>query len=72
MTMTREIQQKWEGAAWALEETVEKLPVPFHVLAGEALDVARFCRRHWEPAQDRTGQAIHPGLESAGRNGTFH
>jgi hypothetical protein len=60
------------GAAWALAETVEKLPVPFHVLAGEALDVARFCQRYWEPAHDHTGQVIRPGLESAKRDGTFN
>jgi hypothetical protein len=64
--MTPEIQQKWESAAWALTEVVEKLPIPFHVLAGEALDVTRFCQRNWEPAQDRTGQVIRPGLKSAG------
>jgi hypothetical protein len=72
MKMTPEVQQKWESAAWALKETVEKLPIPFHVLAGEALDVTRFCQRNWEPAQDRTGQVIRPGLKSAVRNGTFN
>jgi hypothetical protein len=72
MMMTPEVQQKWESAAWALTEVVEKLPIPFHVLAGEALDVTRFCQRNWEPAQDRIGQVIRPGLKSAVRNGTFN
>jgi hypothetical protein len=70
--MTPEIQQKWETAAWALDETVKKLPVPFHVIAGEALDVARFCQRYWEPARDGAGRVIRPGLESAKRSGTFN
>jgi hypothetical protein len=61
----------WEAAAWALPEAVEKLPMPFHVLAGEALDVTRFCQRNWEPAVDRTGQVTAPGLKSAVGNGTF-
>ena len=70
--MTPEIQHKWEAAAWALKEPAAKLPVPFHVLAGESLDVARFCQRNWEPAQDRTGLVMRPGLKSAVRNGTFN
>src|SRR5690606_3310130 len=35
--------QKWSPRAWELAQPLEKLPVPFHVLAGEALDVARFA-----------------------------
>jgi hypothetical protein len=65
-------QQQWEAAAWALPESVEKLPIPFHVLAGEALDVTRFCQRNWEPALDRNGQVTTPGLKSAVGNGTFN
>lgn len=70
--MDTRIHQKWEAAAWALPEAVEKLPIPFHVLAGEALDVTRFCQRNWEPAVDRTGQITRPGLKTAVGNGTFN
>jgi hypothetical protein len=62
---------KWEAAAWALEGRIEPLRAPFHVLAGEALDVARFCRRNWSPIAGYKGQTVRPGLSSAVGNGTF-
>jgi hypothetical protein len=69
--MDKKTQDRWEAAAWALPASVDKLPVPFHVLAGEALDVTRFCQRNWEPVLDRSGQVTRPGLKSAVGNGTF-
>lgn len=38
------------------------LGVPLHVLLGEAVDLAAFVRRVWEPADE------HPGLSSAARD----
>lgn len=64
-TMNHDNLQKWSPRAWELAQPLEKLPVPFHVLAGEALDVARFAQRYWEPATDHSGAVVRPGLRSA-------
>ena len=37
------------------------LSVPMHVLLGEAIDLAAYVRRHWEPTD------THPGLSSVAR-----
>jgi hypothetical protein len=72
MMMTPEVQQKWESAAWGTPGNRGKAADPVPPPAGEALDVTHFCQRNWEPAQDRTGQVIRPGLKSAVRSGTFN
>ena len=71
MTLTPEIRRRWEARAWALETAARGLRVPFHVLASEALEVVRFCQRHWDAERDRDGRVVRPGLESAVREGTF-
>ena len=40
-------------------QTATSLAVPFHVLQGEAVDLAAFVRRVWEPTD------THPGLSRA-------
>jgi len=39
--------------------------VPFRVLVGEAVDVARFAQRNWEAALGPQGQTLRAGLSSA-------
>lgn len=69
--MNQDALKKWEPQAWKIEQPLDRLPVPLHVAMGEAVDVARFCQRHWTPAQDEGGTVIRPGLASAVGNGTF-
>jgi hypothetical protein len=61
----------WVAAAWALSGPVETLRFPFATLSGEAIDVARFCQRNWDPTFGKNQQTIRPGLKSAVGNGTF-
>lgn len=63
--------EKWKPMAWALEDVLDKLPVPFYVLAGEGLDVARFAQRYWEPSTDTQSGVVRPGLSSAVGAGQF-
>lgn len=60
-----ETAKNWVNEAWKLEEAPARLPRPFDVLSGEAVELARICLRHWEPALGETGQVIEPGLKSA-------
>ena len=69
--MNDTILKKWEPVAWAYEPSIEKLRLPVHVLSGEAIDVAHFCLRNWEPKLDRDGRVRRPGMKTAGGNGTF-
>jgi hypothetical protein len=63
--------QEWNQRAWAMEAWEERLTVPFHVLVGEAVDVARFAQRHWEPVVGSSGHEITPGLKGVVANGSF-
>jgi hypothetical protein len=69
--MNQKHLEKWTPVALNTDAPAEKLRLPFHVLAGEAIDVARFCQRNWEPFIDRAGVEVRPGLKSAIGNGTF-
>ena len=69
--MNKRVKQKWIGAARAIPEPLEKLPVPVHVLTGEAVDLVRFSQRFWEPTVSDVGEEILPGLKQAVGNGTF-
>jgi hypothetical protein len=62
---------KWTDKAWELASADDKVSVPFHVLVGEAVDVARFAQRNWQPALGPQGQTLRPGLVSATGNGLF-
>lgn len=54
---------KWNEKAWELPTADDKASVPFHVLVGEAVDVARFAQRNWEAVLGPQGQTLRPGLE---------
>jgi hypothetical protein len=70
-TMNTANIEKWNEIAWERPAADEKPSVPFHVLLGEAVDVARFAQRNWEPALGPQGQIMRPGLGSAAGNGTL-
>lgn len=61
----------WRRAAAAVQKPLDKLPLPFAILAGEGIDLIAFCRRYWAPAYDETGRVTRPGLGSAAGSGTF-
>jgi hypothetical protein len=63
--------EKWYKIARSAGLPADRLQLPFHVLAGEALDVARFCQRNWEPDVNDDGKLLRLGLKSAVGNGTF-
>jgi len=63
--------EKWNEIAWEQPPADEKPSVPFHVLLGEAVDVARFAQRNWEPVLGPQGQTVRPGLGSAVGNGSL-
>ena len=69
--MEKSVFEKWEAEAYALENPPERLPYPAEVLAGEAVDVAYFAKRHWEEEVDSRGNPVRPGLKVAVGNGTF-
>jgi len=69
--MNSETISKWNERAWALTDWADAFGVPFHVLAGEAVDVVRFAQRNWEPAFGSNGQEIRPGLKGVIANGNF-
>lgn len=57
---------RWKEAALHVESN--ELPpsnVPFHVLLGESVDVARFTDKHWETKRDAKRRVVLLGLESA-------
>jgi len=62
---------RWTEAAWSAPEAREVLPLPFNVLAGEALDALRFAQRYWNPSGGHGSQGKLPGLVSAVKGGRF-
>ncbi|MCA9708814.1 MAG: molybdopterin-dependent oxidoreductase, partial [Myxococcales bacterium] len=53
--------------AHALSLEHAKVGVPLHVLTGEAIDVARFFERYYEPQlAPKTKEVLRPGLRSVG------
>jgi hypothetical protein len=63
--------EKWIPAANALEQPLERLPAPLHVLVSEAVEVAWFCEHYWNPEVDSEGAVIRAGLSSVARPGIF-
>lgn len=62
---------KWTPAALALEEPMERLTLPLHVLTGEAVDVARFVEAYGTTKRDERGNIVQPGLDLVAREGGF-
>src|SRR5512145_361589 len=62
--MSREALALWAKVAMQLEEVQTHFAAPIHVLVGEALDLVRFCRDHWDPIP--RGESARPGLREAG------
>ena len=69
--ITEERIEHWNQAAWHAQEAKEILPLPFTVLAAEALDALRFAQRYWDPSEDRESAEQRRGLSSAVRDGRF-
>ena len=69
--MTNPMLQKWEPLAWELPAVSSRVSVPFHVLVGEAVDVARFFSTYYETQPAVPGTAARPGLEQAVIGGLF-
>jgi hypothetical protein len=63
--------EKWRGPAAEVKQVLMRLPVPLHVLTGEAVDVARFCEHHFETVRDSAGRVVRPGLDQAVNGGLF-
>ncbi|MBK8715676.1 MAG: hypothetical protein IPN32_13145 [Deltaproteobacteria bacterium] len=58
---------KLVAEASALDPRAFAMPVPLHVLLGEAVDVARFVEHYWKrEAGGKNGAVARPGLEDAG------
>ncbi len=47
--------EQWKSAAEALSPDQARISVPFHVLLGEAVDVARFFDTYFHSTEDRAG-----------------
>ncbi|HSC89000.1 MAG TPA: hypothetical protein VLC09_17080 [Polyangiaceae bacterium] len=71
--MDKQKNSQWVAKAWALDasEVTGRLPVPFHVLIGEAVDAVRFAQRYAEPQLDASGRVVRPGLAAAAGQGRF-
>ncbi len=54
---------KWEAAAAKVPLDAPRPGVPWSVLMGEAADVARFVRNHWDPVEGDP-RAARPGLST--------
>lgn len=68
VTATDAERAGWRAAAATLADAEVGLSLPFAVLMGEAVDVARFARTRWSTLLDaKTGAVIRPGLASAVR-----
>lgn len=63
--------EKWEPLAWALPSYNNRLVAPFHVLVGEAVDVARFFNTYYPTQPATPGKGARPGLEQAVIGGQF-
>lgn len=69
--ITKDRIEHWNQAALLALEAKESLPLPFTVLATEALDALRFAQRYWDPSEDRAKGEQRLGLSSAVRGGRF-
>jgi hypothetical protein len=66
VTVSAEDRAGWTAAAAALKPAEVSLAMPFAVLTGESVDVARFARARWSQTLDETTKKIvAPGLSSA-------
>lgn len=63
--------KKWEPLAWGLPEYSNRLSLPFHVLVGEAVDVARFFKTYYGTQPAAPGTTARPGLDQAVIGGQF-
>ena len=64
-TQTTSDYETWASAALAVESDAAPVTnVPLHVLFGEAVDVARFFAKYWEPVMDGA-KVVRRGLSSA-------
>ncbi len=70
--MHSERVEKWMSQALALREVMDRLPVPFHVLTGEAVDVARFFEAHYAARRNAKGELEKPGLELVAKSETIY
>ena len=59
--MTHGDVEKWKVEVEKVKETDVLLKAPVDVIVGEAVEVAKFVERYWEPSNDR------PGLKDAGK-----
>jgi len=63
--MANEALDRWREPAMALESADINFTVPWHVLMGEAVDVARFHADYWAAVRDADGKVTRRGLELA-------
>lgn len=56
--------QRWLPEAQASADKVLQIPVPIHVLMGEAIDIAKFFDKYVETIPAKKGQPGRPGLDS--------
>ena len=58
----------WAKQAEAFDGEGYRKSAPFHVILGEAMDIAHFVSRYWSPAIDaKSKTTTRPGLGSAGK-----
>jgi hypothetical protein len=69
--MNIKVIKKWNEKAWSLSSFSDVFSVPFHIILAEAVDVARFAQRNWEPGKSPAGLETRPGLGSAAGSGAF-
>src|SRR5262245_31389699 len=62
--MARDERNRWSEAAWQLPTSDFQFHLPYPVLLGEALDLARFAKKYWKNTEDKNGRE-RLGLESA-------
>src|SRR5688572_23385438 len=55
----------WTKLANTLPSDEYNLPMPLHVLLGEAIDVAKFHAKYWENVKGAGNKITRHGLESA-------
>lgn len=67
--MSKSLIDVLHAEARALPIPLAEISVPFHVLTGEAIDVAAFFRRYYEPEiAPKTKVVLRPGLASVGKD----
>ena len=65
--MSKSLIDTLHAEARALSLPLPEIGVPFHVLTGEAIDVAGFFKRYYEPSiAPKTKVVLRPGLASVG------